>query len=365
MRILYLTAHLNAGGITTYVMTLAAQLIQQQRETVFCVSSGGGLVDTVEKMGVRHLAMNVRFKNEIHPCLLANIPVLVRFIRREKIQLMHANTRSTQMLAACVSRLTGVPYVTTCHGYFKPHIGRRLLPLWGKRVMAVSKPVYAHLLKDHHVAADKIRFVNNGIDIETFKPVSASRRSELRLTWGVRGDEFVVGTVARFSDVKGLNYLIDAMPEVLKQFPQVKCFIVGEGPLEAELKKQALDAGLSGKVSFYSVVNKTADILPVFDIFVLPSLSEGLGLSLMEAQAMGLPVVASAVGGVLDIVKDKETGWLVPSRDPSALAKAVIQAISFPAVARIVAENARREIVRSFSAEKMAELTSKVYKEVI
>jgi glycosyltransferase involved in cell wall biosynthesis len=363
MTILYLTAHLNAGGITTYVMTLASQLIRQGHSVVW-VSSGGDLQSTVEKLGIRHVMMNVRFKCEVHPCLLFNVPALAKLIRRENISVIHANTRATQMLAAGVSRLTGVPYVTTCHGYFKAHIGRRLLPLWGRRVIAISKPVHEHLRKDHHVATDKIRFVNNGIDLEVFKPVSGARRTELRQSWGVV-DEPVLGVVARLSDVKGLNYLIDAMPKVLSRFPKVKCFIVGEGPMEAGLKEQVLRLGLSESVLFRPVVNKTADVLPVFDVFVLPSLSEGLGLSLMEAQAMALPVVASAVGGVLDIVKDKETGWLVPPKDPSALAEAIMHALSAPDAARRVGAKAREGIINSFSAEKMAELTLNVYKEVI
>ncbi len=132
-----------------------------------------------------------------------------------------------------------------------------------------------------------------------------------------------------------------------------------------ELKEQVLRLGLSGSVFFRPVVNKTADVLPVFDVFVLPSLSEGLGLSLMEAQAMGLPVVASAVGGVLDIVKDKGTGWLVPPKDPKALAETIVHVLSTPDAARMVGVNAREEIIRSFSASKMAELTLNVYKEVI
>ncbi len=363
MTILYLTAHLNAGGITTYVMTLVSQLIRQGHSVVW-VSSGGDLESTAEKLGIRHVTMNVRFKCEVHPGLLLNIPSLAKLIRRENISVMHANTRATQMLAACASRLTGVPYVTTCHGYFKPHAGRRVLPLWGGRVIAVSKPVHDHLRNDHHVTPDKIRFVNNGIDLDVFKPVSEARRTELRQAWGVN-DEPVLGVVARLSDVKGLNYLIDAMPKVLSRFPRVKCFIVGEGPMEATLKEQVSRLGLSESVLFRPVVNKTVDVLPVFDVFVLSSLSEGLGLSLMEAQAMALPVVASAVGGVLDIVKDKETGWLVPPKDPSALAEAIVDVLSTPDAARMVGAKARDGIIHSFSAEKMAELTINVYKEVV
>lgn len=363
MTVLCLTAHLNAGGITSYVMTLSRQLIRQGH-TVVWVSSGGDLQHLAEEAGICHVTMNIRFKCEVHPRLLSKIPSLVRLVREKKISVIHANTRATQMLAACVSYLTGIPYVTTCHGYFKPHLGRRLLPLWGKRVIAISKPVYAHLIEAHLVSPDKIRFVSNGIDEDVFKPVSEQRRVDLRRQWGVT-DEPVLGVVARLSDVKGLNYLIEAMPSVLKRFPKAKCFIVGEGSLETELKAQASALGLNASVFIRPVSGATVDVLPVFDLFVLPSLSEGLGLSLMEAQAMGLPVVASAVGGVLDIVKDKKTGWLVPSKDPVALANAIIHVLSSPEIARSVGERARGDIVHSFSAFKMGELTSNVYKEVI
>ncbi|NTV29355.1 MAG: glycosyltransferase family 4 protein [Candidatus Omnitrophica bacterium] len=363
MRIVLLANHLNVGGISSYVITLGRGLVSRGHQ-VFVATSGGSLVSKLQKSGIRCVSLNVRMKSEINPFLFGNIPRLLALLKAENIDLMHAQTRVTAMLAASSSIFCGVPYMTTCHGYFKPHWGRRLVPLWGRRVIAISRPVVDHLTRDMEVRPEKIVLVPNGIDLNAFRPLSDAERQALRDRWGL-GREPVVGIVARLSDVKGHAFLIDAVAQVRKVFPDVKCLIFGDGPLETELKQRVQTLGLKDAVLFYPVINRTSEVLGLLDVFVMPSLSEGLGLSAMEAMASGLPTVASGVGGLLDLIQDGVTGRLVPPKDPTALALVIQDVLADRVRARDMGEKARFFIATNYSQEKMLDGTLGVYRTVL
>ena len=363
MQILLLANHLNAGGITSYLMTLSRGLVKAGHHVVI-VTSGGDLVSGLESAGIRHAPMNLRIKSEIHPLIFLFLPRLLKLIKEERIDIIHAQTRVTAMLAALASRWSGVPYVTTCHGYFNPHFGRRIVPLWGRRTIAISRPVAEHLVCELGVSSDCVDLVPNGINLATFYPASESRRAELKRQWKL-GAGPVIGMIARLSDVKGHAYLIDAMTEVRLAFPDVRCLLLGEGPLEAELKAQADQRGLNATVIFLPVTGQSSDVLGLFDCVVVPSLSEGLGLSAMEAMAVGLPVVASSVGGLLDLIQDGVTGRLVPAQDPGALAGAINDVLADRAAAVRMGARAREFIAANFPEEKMVAGTLGVYEKVL
>ncbi|MBF0593674.1 MAG: glycosyltransferase family 4 protein [Candidatus Omnitrophica bacterium] len=363
MKVLFLANHFNTGGITTYIMTLSRALIGRGH-SVLVASSGGNMVGDLELLGARHVPFAFNVKCDIHPRVLFILPRLGAMIRRERVGIIHAQTRFTQVNAALASRLCGVPYVTTCHGFFNPHWGRRLLPLWGRRVIAVSAPVERHLLSDLRVASAGIALIPNGIDPARFVLPEDKARVDLRHQWGL-GDEPLVGIIARLSDVKGHRFLIDAMPMVLAKHPRAKCLIFGDGPMENALKALAKERGLGTSVIFYPVVNRTCEILPLLDVFVMPSLQEGLGLSVLEAAAMGIPAVVSRVGGLPDIVKEGVTGLLVEPADSKALAHAISSLLTDKARALAMGRNAREFVLNNFSADKMVDETLQIYTSIV
>ncbi|MBF0619800.1 MAG: glycosyltransferase family 4 protein [Candidatus Omnitrophica bacterium] len=363
MRVLCCANHFNTGGITSYLMTLAKGLLKRGHRVVL-VSSGGNVVPEAEALGVKVMLTPFKMKSELHPLLFLDVPRLARIVREEKIDIIHAHTRASAMSAMIAGALTGVPYVTTCHGFFKPHVGRKILPLWGKAVIAISAPIAKHLATDMGVDKKQIFLVPNGIDPERFVPADDITRANIRREFGL-GKEPSLGIIARLSDVKGHGWLLQAMPDILKTFPDTRLFILGEGPMEALLKKDVSRLGIEKSVVFRSTVQKTADVLPAFDVFVMPSLSEGLGLSVMEAQAMGIPVVATKVGGLIDAVKDGETGILVPAKDPEALAKAVVRLLADRALAKRMGEAGRIFMMNNFSADTMTEGTLGMYQKVL
>ena len=362
MTILLLANHFNAGGITTYLLTLSRGFVDQGHR-VIVVSSGGEMVEVLEGAGVRHIHFALNLKCEVHPRIIVLALRLAKLVCDEKVDVIHAQTRTTQMCAAIASRMTGVPTVSTCHGFFRPHIGRKLLPLWGKRVIAISTVVKKHLVDDFHLAPQRIALIPNGIDTARFLPLSLSARSGLRGQWGL-GEEPVLGIVARLSDVKGHQFLVGAMSTVLEKFPGTKCLIFGSGPMERSLKAQVLEAGLEKHVLFYPVVNRTAEVLPLLDLFVMPSLQEGLGLSVLEAAAMGIPSVVSRVGGLPEVVMDGETGLLVSPQDPCALAGAICALLSDPSRLRVMGMKAREFVLSQYSAGPMTEQTLALYQSV-
>ncbi len=364
MKILLLANHFNAGGISTYLLTLIGGYVARGHQ-VFVATSGGECVAEAEELGARHILVpGFKVKCALHPGLLPGVMAVRRFIKNESIDIVHAQTRVTQSVAALAGILSGCPYVSTCHGFFKARIFRIVFPLWGRRAIAISGPVAKHLTRDLWVSSAKVVLVPNGIDNQKFFPATAQQCHALRQRFGV-GSSPVVGIIARLSDVKGHAYLIQAMNELVHGLPGVKCLIVGEGPLEQELKEQVRHLRLESSVKFVPISGQPAEIMPVFDVFVMPSLQEGLGLSVMEAQSCGVPVVASRVGGLVEAVKDGETGILVPPRDHLALADALMKVLLDKELASRFGLAGREWIIKNFSMDQMVERTLAVYEDTL
>jgi len=361
MNILFLTTHANTGGITSYLLTLGEALVKSGHK-VLVVSSGGNCVSRFEAVGIRHVQFNIRTKSEVHPKLFFSLGPLKDLIDKEQINIIHAQTRVTQVMGYFLSRLTGVRMVTTCHGFFRPRWFRKFFPCWGEAVIAISKPVAFHLSEDFGVLKNKIHLIPNGIDLNRFAMTNDQMRQESRQKWGISTTP-LIGVIARLSDVKGIKVLIEAMPLILKQLPSANLIIAGQGPEESNLKKLTQDLSLTSQVHFKNTINQTPELLAAFDVFVMPSLMEGLGLSVMEAQACGIPVVASSVGGLVDLIVDGKTGFLVESNDAQALAGRIIDVLKDPQHSKLMAKEARANIEEKFSVGQMLQETLKVYDE--
>jgi len=364
MNILILSNHLKIGGITQYIISLARALSARKIRVI--VASGGGEMEReLSKGPARHVEVDLRTKCECGPKVFRAIPRLARLVREEKIDLIHAHTRVTQVVSAVVSAMTRVPYISTCHGFFRPRIGRRLCGCWGSKVIAISGPVAKHLTDDFHIKTEDIALIHTGVDSGRFAAVFSEEelnglRSSLRLRKAP-----VVGTIGRFSPVKGHRFFIEAFRKVVAERPDAQGIIVGQGPEEEDLRQLIRRYNLGGSFRLAGSTPHTAMYLALLDIFVFPSVQEGLGLSLLEAMASGRPCVASRIGGVSDIIRDGETGLLVPAQDPDALGGAMIRLLGDPLLGRKLGENARRSVARDFSLETMVEKVLRLYNEVV
>lgn len=363
MNILYLANHLNTGGISSYLLTLAGGM-KKLGHNVYLASGGGELLGRFERAGVKHIAIPIRTKSEISPKIIVSLLKLSREVKEKKIDIVHANSRTTQVLACLLKKKKALPYVFTCHGFFKTRLGRRIFPCWGDKVIAISEQVKEHLVSDFGLDEKNIALINNGIVIEKFLLPTSNFQLQAKKKLGLK-DAPVVGIVARLSEVKGHIYLIRAMREVTERIPDAQLLIVGDGKIKGSLAGLAKELGIEKNVAFLHSTADTAGVLAAMDVFVMPSLQEGLGLGLMEAMGCALAVVGSDVGGIRTLVEHGQRGLLVKPADAAAIARAVLELLGDPDKRRYLGENARVFIAQNFSQEKMVLATERIYRQCL
>jgi len=366
MRILLLTTHLNIGGIGTYTVTLAKALKLKGLD-VCVASSGGVLVPELTAGGVSHIKIDIFTKSELDPKVFAAIFEIRKIVKRLDIDIIHAETRVTQVVAFFVSRLCKVGFVTTCHGFFRKNLGRLLLPAWGERVIAISKAVEDHLLKDFRVNKNKIALIHNGIDIKRFlKDFSEEEKAGLKDRFGVRKDHAIIGTIARFTPDKGHDVILYALYRILKQKPNVQIVFVGEGKERSKIVDLIERLNLSENVILLRPQINTVNILSTIDVFMFaPRRKEGLGIVLLEAMASGKPVVATNVGGISSIVEDGVNGFLVEPSRPELLVEPALKLLKQKELYKDMAQVGREIVIQKFSINGMVDRVCEVYRQVI
>jgi len=365
MKILLLTTHLNTGGIGVYTVNLAKYL-KDEGVSVTVASSGGDLEDRLAQKSIPHIKIDIKTKSEFSIKVWKALPVLKRLIKDDGFQIVHAQTRVAQVLAYLLEKSTGVPFVSTCHGFFKHRrLSRRLLPCWGKIVIAISNSVKKHLVDDFHVSPDRIKMIYNGIELKRFLLSGNISGADLMGKMGLDNGSMVVGAIGRLSSVKGFKYLVEAFKAVVSQEKDMNLLIVGTGPEKIRLEKQIQELGLADKVLLSSGGEPLEQYLSVMDMFCLPSVHEGLGLSLMEAMAAGQACIASDVGGISELITSDENGILVPSQDPQALTEAILRLGKDVELRKKLGANAQRKAEREFSIEDSVRQTLEVYREVV
>ncbi len=359
MNILFIASHLNTGGITTYLLTLSAGFIRRGHE-VTVVAQDGDARERFEALGVVCVLKPIRVKSILHPSVYQYLPDIIQVVHERRIDVIHAQTRVTQVIGTLVSLITTVPLVTTAHGYFRPRLFRRLVGCWGKKVIAISQPVAHHLRHDFKIPDESIVCVRNGVDLVQFRPSYPERQRQYRATFGINAVR-VIGCIARLSSVKGIDVMIKAFVDVKVRHPETLLLIVGEGPETHRLALQVQQLGLASHVRFIQERIKSEDILPVFDIIIAPSRMEGLGLSVMEAMACGVPVIASRVGGLVELIKDGYNGYLVEPEDAVDLATKINFMLDHYNQVQGMAGNARHIIASDYNSEQMISKTLDVY----
>lgn len=254
---------------------------------------------------------------------------LVRIIRSERIHVLHLHGYGSQIFGRVAGVLTGASTIIHGHGIdFYPsslqEFTDRCLSRFTARAIAVSAWVKEDYVQRRKMDPSKVLVMRNGIPIENFVPIAEQERREIKQGLGIQCGYCVVGTVTRLREEKGNRYFLEAAAEVLKVCPKTYFLLVGDGPLLNELRELAERLGIGQKVIFAGFQQDVARMLSIFDVKVIASLTEGLSLAVLEAMAMGKAVVATAVGGNGELLRDGETGLLVPPRDPEALAEKII-----------------------------------------
>ena len=362
MNILFLCNHLNIGGVSSYLLSLTKGLLHRGHK-IYLASSGGKLEKAFLKSSSQLIYIPLKTKCEVSPKIIFSFFKLNRLLKQKNIDIIHANTRVSSVLAYLLSCKWRIPYISTSHGFFKTRLSRRIFPLWGKKVIAISEQVKEHLINDFKLDRQAVRLVYNGVDLKN-EVISRPDRLIARQKLGLK-ESAVVGIIARLSDVKGHKYLIEAMGEVLKVMEDAQLLIVGDGREKTNLVNLSRRLGISKSIIFIPSVEDTSDVLEAIDLFVMPSIQEGLGLSIMEAMAKGIAVVASDVGGIRDLIKDGFNARLVRPGDIKGLAKVIIELLQDRTKLNYYATNGQMTIKNDFSLEKMITKTEGVYVECL
>lgn len=295
------------------------------------------------------------------------IPRIAHALRRERPALFHAHLNwplgcTGGVLAAA---LAGVPTVATVQLWTElPRarsipLQRRAATAAVARYVAVSGDTARKLRSEFGVAEEQVRVVPNGIRVETME--GARPDPALRAEIAGSADRPLVLTAARLDRQKGHRFLLEAAVRI----PEATFALAGDGPDRAELEALARELGVADRVAFLGRRHDVPRLLASCDLFVLPSLWEGLPLSVLEAMAAGVPVVATSIGGTDEVVRDGETGVGVPPGDSPALAAAVRRLLGDPAEARRLAAGGRRLVRERYSAAAMADGVQRVYTEVL
>ena len=367
MIVLQVTSHLNIGGISRYIIALSRELAARSH-AVRVASGGGELEPELRALGVPHWTVPLNTSADISLQVARAARQLLRRLRAEPVDLLHAHTRASQVAAAYCARALGVPYVTTWHGLYRPNLGRALWPCAGARTIAISEPVSAHLTGVFRVPAARVRLVLNGVDPDYFAAAQdPSAVAAFRQAHGLPADAQVIGSVGRLTSggVKGFDMLLALARRLLEELPRLHVLIVGDGPRRRFLEHMAGTLGLRTRVHFTGPVHDVRIPLALMEVFVFPvRWQEGFGLSLIEAMAAGRPVVATRTGAVPDILGNG-TGLLADPEDVPALAAAVRRLVQDRELAVRLGEAGRARVRDTFSLSRMAEQVEAVYREVI
>jgi glycosyltransferase involved in cell wall biosynthesis len=298
----------------------------------------------------------------------ANVSAIVDLVRRQKIDLLHLHGYSAANFGRLAARKIGIPAVMHEHAVLKvlPHqyVMDWLLRNKTDVAVGVSKSVRAFLMRGRSVPAHKTCVIGNGVNINNFITADSAKVQAFRQRFGIESRHKLIGTVARLHEEKGNRFFVMAAPQVLREFPDARFIIVGDGPLRKELEKLAEDLDLRGKLHFAGFVSDVAVALAAIDIAVMASLREGFGIALIEAMAAGKPVVATSVGGMREIVQHEENGLLVPPANGTAMAAALVRLLKDSAFSRQLGEAARQRS-KAFSIEHNVEALEKLYMEIL
>jgi glycosyltransferase involved in cell wall biosynthesis len=278
------------------------------------------------------------------------LPALLRVVDARQIDILHLHGYGATTFGRLVGALRRIPTIVHEHANLTDtpwyqKVADRLLEPATDIALAVSRSTADFVIQARKIPSSKVKVVYLGAPLEEFSRARtpaeiAAARHELGLT-SADAARFVVGTVTRLHESKGNSYLVDAAARVLRDRPDTRFFLVGEGPLLGDLQAQAEALGLGNRFVFAGFRRDVARTLSAFDLLVFPSLWEGTPLTVFETLAMGKPIVATDADGLLDVLTDGGDAIIVPKRDPDALSAGIIKAMDDPGLRSRLAAGAR------------------------
>lgn len=366
LRVMYLMEDLSLGGAQRRFVRMARMLDKDRFQLVIGVlRPGGALEDDVRSLGIPlvHFTRHSRFD----PSPVWHVR---QYVRRERIDVVHGMlwlSNLVAMLAAWQTPHLAVVGSTVNLVYDKERGGKYRLMLdqrlWRRMdYMVVNALALREYLLQRRFPEERLVSIANGVDVPDAALLSPASRAAVRARLGLPADVPLIGTVARLEPEKNLQTLVQAARIVCERLPEAHVAVIGDGSERAPLQALAASLGIGEKVHFPGKVASSDLALPAFDLFVLCSRFEGMPNALLEAGAWGLPLIATPVGGTVEIVLEEETGFLTPLGDPQTLAEHICALLEHPDRAALMGRAAREHVAKHFSSSAMVQRYEAVYR---
>ncbi len=373
-KIAYLIDGLSMGGAERLMAPMLKYLSRDHFDPYVCalqLKDGNPMADELRALGVPVECLQIKRLRDLDA-----IPRLTGYLKDIGADLVHTQLEAANILGNISAKLVGLPSVCTIHVMpslevkTKTRIHQRvewfILRHFCDRVISVAEEARRYHIKISGSSEKQVTTIYNGIDLSPFLSMDAAReRAAVRAELGIPPDALVLITVAVLRPQKGIQYMIRALPDILASTPEVYYLVVGGGPHETVLREEVQAAGMNGRVIFAGMRTDVPRLLAASDVFVLPTLTEALPTVLAEAMAARLPIVASRVGGVPEMITDGQNGALVEAEDTRGLAAACSRLLASPETRAAYGAEAWKTVNRKFSIERQVDQLKELYLEEI
>lgn len=359
--ILQLTSTSDLGGAERMALHLAQHLDPARfQPQIASLIGSGALIDLAASQNIP--ATDLQFRSAVDP---AGIRRLVQLIRREKIQVVQTHGLRADSIARWAARLGGArAVISTIHSIdpwrrWQHSLLDRVTAPFVSHFIAVCEAAKQATIRREHIRPDRISVVYIGLPE---REIPRERRDELRAKFNIPPDAYpVVGILANLREMKGHRHAVAALPAILQQFPKAHFLFAGRDDSNGAIAQFARDTGVAGHISAPGFIQDSAEVLAALDLFLLPSDWEGTPVSIIEAMQAGVPVIATRVGGIPELLRDDIEGVLIPPGQPNQIARAVVDLTNdWPRRARL-AKSAEARALTTFSIDQMTARTEKVY----
>jgi len=353
------------GGGERVFLQLASGL-KGRFEVSFASMPGGRLEGELKSLGVNFYPVEMKRRISCKSVLRIN-----EIIRNEQIDLVHSQGARADFFARIAGRMAGIPHnlctiAMPVEGFdIKPlrkmiyRAFDRLTEGSVEKFIVVSDSLKRALIEKRRIPADRIVRIYNGIEIDQYHPGIES--GNFKREWGISQNIPLVGAIGRMVWQKGFEYLIQSIPEIVKAVPEAKFLLVGEGPRRERLEALSEELRVRDNVILAGFRSDIKEILSAIDLLVVPSILEGFPMIILEAMAMGKPIVATNIDGIIEQITDGVDGILVPPKNPNALAEAILKIFSEEEKMKKIGLAARQKVESCFSVQKMVRETEQVY----
>ena len=355
IRLMQITHDLAIGGLQQVVVNICRNIDREKFDVVvLCLRELGDFVPSVEKLGIKVIYLPQKKSGTDYLSFLK----VARILKDENIDVIHTHNTNPFFDGTLGAILSGVKtiihtdHVRSFPDKYRYMFAEWLLSHYAYKIVGVSDDTCNNLAKYEYISRKKLMTIVNGIDEQIYNIVIDKniKRKEL----GIKSSNgYVIGIGARLSIQKGITYLLQAMPTILRKYPDITLVIAGQGPCKEDLQAETDALGIEKNVMFLGPRLDMNELLKVFDVFVLPSVFEGLPMVLLECMASGCPIIATDVGGNSTAITHRINGSLIESGNPENLANEIIEVLGNEKLRNKYIKNSYEIFKNKFSAKKM------------